>query len=187
MSGPFETKDTEGSSKAEKSNKKEIVVALIVLTIVVLSVSVPMISQNIIDANTYVLYRSPEGGESLTVGIWRFDDVSLPFSPWERHCMYQLQVEVLDWDGSSEQMNLLTIFTNATTYQDFADLNETQKDELKQRSYPSIVPDRTIIGGGFTSLHTTGIHLWGVKFAPDEGYVTMGFVQISITLTIRYE
>jgi len=146
-----------------------------------------MIAQTIIDTHTYTLYQSPEGGESLTVGVWRFDEVTLPISPWDVHCMYQLQVEVLDWDGSSEQMDMLTIFTNTTTYEEFTGLNETQKDEIRKSNYPSVVPDRTTIGGGFFAFQTTGTHLWGIKFAPAEGYAAKGYVQAFITLIVRYE
>jgi hypothetical protein len=98
--------------------------------------------------------------------------------------MYQIKVEILDWDGCPDVLERCELFEDISI-DDFESLNDTEKDDLIQGRHLDIRPDKTIIGSGFSSVQTTGTHLWAFKFVPAEGYPLQGTMHIRITIVIR--
>ncbi|MDF1539810.1 MAG: hypothetical protein P1Q69_12995 [Candidatus Thorarchaeota archaeon] len=98
--------------------------------------------------------------------------------------MYQIRVQILDWGGCPEELELWRSL-KPISISSFEAMNATEKDELGYSRSSSITPERTDLSGGFWSIQTTGTHLWALKFVPAEGYPVQGVMRIVITITLR--
>lgn len=156
-----------------------LVIMLIVLPMLRFSVGLATI-----DDSMTTLYESPLSGEMLALGSWAYGEVEVPSPPEGLNSMYQIMIEILDWGDCPNVIEQHTIF-DEISIGDFEALNETEKDSLIQSRNPDIRPDRTVIGSGFTSVQSTGTHLWAFKFVPAEGYPLQGIMHIRITITLR--
>jgi hypothetical protein len=137
-----------------------------------------------IDDYTTTLYESPPSGELLPLGSWAYGEVEVLLPQEGLNNMYQIKVEILDWDGCPDVLERCELFEDISI-DDFESLNDTEKDDLIQGRHLDIRPDKTIIGSGFSSVQTTGTHLWAFKFVPAEGYPLQGTMHIRITIVIR--
>ncbi|MHA1927899.1 MAG: hypothetical protein ACTSV2_04870 [Candidatus Thorarchaeota archaeon] len=155
-----------------------LVIMLVVLPLLQFSVQVA-----IEEEATQTLYESPTNGETLALGSWVYGEVVIAPPPAGLHNMYQLRVEILDWGGCPPELDQYSK-VRELSLADFEALNDTEKEDLISLIY-HITPDRTVMGTGYFSIHTTGTHVWACKFMPAEGYLLQGIMRIRISLTIR--
>jgi hypothetical protein len=166
-----------------KASRQALGIGLVIILIVL-----PIAHFNVINSttaeNTHLLYESSAEGESLAVGVWKYGQVEMPEPPPGLDNMYQIHVEILDWDGCPEKLDAWFIFKNITL-ETFEAMNDTQKDVLSGWGSLNITSSRSELGTGFISVQTTGTHVWGIKFAPSPGYTGYGIIRVIITVTVK--
>ncbi|MHA1479961.1 MAG: hypothetical protein ACTSQZ_00855 [Candidatus Thorarchaeota archaeon] len=129
---------------------------------------------------TQTLY---DGEMTLPLGFWAYGEVEIPSPPEGLNNMYQLRVEILDWGNCPDELERWAMFEEMSI-ENFEALNETEKDDLAGTHHP-LTPARTEVGTGFSSIQSTGTHLWAFKFVPAEGYPLEGALYIKITVIVR--
>ncbi|TFG95239.1 hypothetical protein E4H12_13675 [Candidatus Thorarchaeota archaeon] len=157
---------------------------VLVIMFIVLPLFRSSLRSAIIDDSTTTLYESPPDGEMLALGSWVYGEAEVPSPPGGLNTMYQIRVEILDWGDCPDVIERWVIFDNISIAY-FEALNNTEKDDLIRRRSLDIRQDDTIIGSGFSSIQTTGTHLWAFKFVPAEGYPLQGIMHIRITIVVR--
>jgi hypothetical protein len=166
-----------------KASRQALAIALVIILIVLPIAHFSVINSTTAE-NTHLLYESSTEGESLAVGVWKYGQAEVPDPPPGLNNMYQIHVAMLDWDGCPEKLDAWFIFKNITLGT-FEAMNDTQKDALSNWRWLNITSSRSELGGGFSSVQTTGTHVWGVKFVPSPGYTGYGIIRVIITVTVK--
>lgn len=169
--------------KALKSRRLAVGMVL-VLMLILLPLARSSVASASEEENTNILYQSPSSGVSLALGDWMYGEVEVSAPTIGLNNMYQIRVQILDWGGCPEELELWRSL-KSISISSFEAMNATEKDELGYSRSSSITSERTDLRGGFSSIQTTGTHLWVLKFVPAEGYPVQGVMRIGITITLR--
>lgn len=140
-------------------------IAVLVLSILLISSGVSYtwnISPPIEDEpETYILYSSPAGGDTMVLGQWWAKFVVFPDILQHGYARYSIMFEVLDW-GTVENPRLIAIqfsFADMTLSQ-FVSMNETERDEEFGGQHVGLSNEQLTLETGWTSYWINEGRLW---------------------------
>ncbi len=144
-------------------SKKNIAVLVISLLIISSSVSYAWnISPPIEDEpETFILYSSPTGGETMVLGQWWTAFVVFPDILQHGYARYNIMFEVLDW-GTVQDPRLIAIqfsFADMTLSQ-FSSMNETERNEEFAGQLVGLSNEQLTLSTGWGSYWINESRLW---------------------------
>ncbi|TFG31692.1 hypothetical protein EU527_11905 [Candidatus Thorarchaeota archaeon] len=132
---------------------------------------------------TQVVYESPSGGETLTIGEWTYGSfIGVEPSPSIYLCV-GCSGRILNWEGGSGYIEY-TFQHRAMTLLDFQKLNETEFDDLFGHSWGSNHGTTGQFGGGCGGPIGNKDYVWVLKFIDVNGK-TSGSINVWFQVMIR--
>jgi len=113
------------------------------------------------EPETYILYSSPAGGDTMVLGEWWAVFVVFPDVLQHGYARYSIMFEVLDW-GTVENPRLIALqfsFADITLSQ-FALMNETERDEEFGGLHVGLSNEQLRLESGWTSYWINEGRLW---------------------------
>ena len=113
------------------------------------------------EPETYILYSSPTGGDTMILGEWWTAFVIFPDILQHGYARYNIMFEVLDW-GTVQDPRLIVIqfaFEDMTLSQ-FASMNETERDEEFAGQHVGLSNEQPTLDTGWGSYWINESRLW---------------------------
>ncbi|TFG31861.1 hypothetical protein EU527_11440 [Candidatus Thorarchaeota archaeon] len=132
---------------------------------------------------TQLVYESPSGGETLTIGEWSFGSFSGVEPPPSFYLMVGCSGRILDWDGGLGYIEYSFQYRGMTLI-DFLNLNETEFEDLFEHSWGTNLGTSGAFGGGWQGPIGDEDYIWVLKLIDVNGR-TSGLVNVWFKITIR--
>ena len=161
-----------------------VVVTSLVLILFILPVVKVSLQSQAQSENTHILYQSSSNGESLALGQWRYGVVEVPLPSVGLTNAWQIQVDILDWDGCPEELEAVQLFRKLSI-ETFEAMNDTQRENTCSGVARMITRDNPYIAGGWTYFDRWGTFLWAFKFRPAPEYEIEGTMNVFITIAVQ--
>ncbi len=183
-----------GQLKATPEMFPEIVskknIAVLVFSILLISSGVSYtwnISPPIEDEpETYILYSSPTGGDTMVLGQWWAVFVVFPDILQHGNARYSIMFEVLDW-GTVENPRLIALqfsFADLSLSQ-FASMNETERDEEFGGLLVGLSNEQPVLETGWISYWINEGRLWVHRMTNRESNQDGAEFTVNIVISAR--
>lgn len=173
--------------KAEQSldsrRKKAIAVAIIIIFLV------PFVSTSYVQTRqqewTQIVYESPSGGETLTIGEWIFDSFTGIEPPPSKYMSLGCVGRILNWGSGSGYLEF-AFEHRAMSLTEFQNLNETEFEELFGHSSCGNYGTTGSFGSGWGGPINAQEYVWVLRFTDVNGR-TSGTIDVWFQLIIRLD
>ena len=173
--------------KAQQSlvsrRKQAIAVAIIIIFLV------PFVSTRYVQTRqqewTQIVYESPSGGETLTIGEWTYNSFTGVEPPPSHYLSFGCVGRILNWEDGPGHIEFVLEFREMTL-NEFQNLNETEFDDLFGHSSSGNFGTTGSFSSGWRGPVEAEEYVWVLKFTDVNGKTT-GTVNVWFQLIIRMQ
>ena len=134
---------------------------------------------------TQIVYESPSGGETLTIGEWIFDSFTGIEPPPSKYMSLGCVGRILNWGSGSGYLEF-AFEHRAMSLTEFQNLNETEFEELFGHSSCGNYGTTGSFGSGWGGPINAQEYVWVLRFTDVNGR-TSGTIDVWFQLIIRLD
>lgn len=171
------------------NRRKMLAVGIIILLVSIAAFNVfTTSSQNQIPEDL-ILYRSPENGEIIELGSWRYNTVDVTATQISNADGWVLSVTVLEWGeyGGGDGLDIRYRFLVLSLFE-FEAMNQTERESVIVSIAHGITPEHPTGGTGtHTSLEGADTYLWAIQITDSANANATYSIKIYIDLYLHPE